>query len=93
MSEKVPRQGSENYTIFKTAARVPHDTPVICYVLFHDARLYNFWNRLPDCFASARGAYKSLAYRNLCTITLSLLCPDIGPAVRILGNIGALQKY
>ena len=26
-----------NYTIFKTAARVPHHTPVICYVLFHDA--------------------------------------------------------
>ena len=23
----------------------------------------------------------------------NLLCPDIGPAVRILGNIGALQKY
>ena len=22
-----------------------------------------------------------------------LLCPDTGPAVRILGNIGALQKY
>ena len=21
------------------------------------------------------------------------LCPDTGPAVRILGNIGALQKY
>ena len=65
----------------------PHHTPVICYVLFHDARLY-FWNRLPDYFASAREAYKSLACRNLCTITLLLLCPDTGPAVRILGNIG-----
>ena len=41
--------------------------PVICYVLFHDARLY-FWNRLPDYFASVREAYKSLACRNLCTI-------------------------
>ena len=81
-----------NYTIFKTAARVPHHTPVICYVLFHDARLY-FGNRLPDYFAGAREAYKSLACRNLCTITLLLLCPDTGPAVRILGNIGALQKY
>ena len=81
-----------NYTIFKTAARVPHHTPVICYVLFHDARLY-FWNRLPDYFASAREAYKSLACRNLCTMTLLLLCPDTGPVVRILGNIGALQKY
>ena len=91
ISEKVPRQGSENYTIFKTAARVPHHTPVICSVLFHDARLYS-WNRLPDYFASAREAYKSLACRNLCTITLLLLCPDTGPAVRILGNVGALQK-
>ena len=57
--------------------------PVICYVLSHDARLY-FWNRLPDYFATAREAYKSLACRNLCTITLLLLCPDTGPAVRIL---------
>ena len=61
-------------------------------VLFHDARLY-FWNQLPDYFASAREDHKSLACRNLCTITLLLLCPDTGPAVRILGNIGALQKY
>ena len=38
-------------------------------------------------------AYKSQACRNLCTITLLLLCQDTGPAVRILGNIGALQKY
>ena len=83
--------GSKNYIIFKTAARVPGHTPVICYVLFHDARLY-FRNRLPDYFASAREAYKSLACRNLCTITLLLLCPDTGPAVRILGNIGAQQK-
>ena len=75
-----------------TAARVPHHTPVICYVLFHDDRLY-FWNRLPDYFASAREAYKSLACRNLCAITLLLLCSDTEPAVRILGNIGALQKY
>ena len=77
---------------FNNPARVPHHTPVICYVLFHDARLY-FWNRLPDYFASAREAYKSLACRNLCTIMLLLLCSDTGPAVRILGNIGALQKY
>ena len=75
-----------------TAARIPHHTPVICYVLFHDARSY-FWNRLPDYFASAREAYKSLACRNLCTITFLLLCADTGPAVRILGSIGALQKY
>ena len=62
--------------------------PSHCYVLFHDARLY-FWNRLPDYYASAREAYKSLACRNLCTITLLLLCPDTGPGVRILGNIGS----
>ena len=37
--------------------------------------------------------YKSLACRNLCTIILLLLRPDTGPAVQILGNIGALQKY
>ena len=78
--------------IFKTAVRIPHHTPVICHVLFQDARFY-FWNRLPDYFAGAREAYKSLVCRNLCTITLLLLCPDTGPAVRILGNIGALQKY
>ena len=77
---------------FNNPARVLHHTLVICYVLFHDARLY-FWSRLPDYFASAREAYKSLACRNLCTITLLLLCPDTGPAVRILGSIGALQKY
>ena len=77
---------------YLTTARVPHHTPVICYVLFHDARLC-FWNRLPDYFSSAREAYKSLACRNLCTITLLVLCPDNGPAVRIQGNIGALQKY
>ena len=68
ISEKVPRPGSKNHAIFKTAARVPHHTPVTCYVLFHDARLY-FWNRLPDYFASAKEAYKSLACRNLWTIT------------------------
>ena len=77
---------------YLTTARVPHHTPVICYVLFHDARLC-FWNRLPDYFASAREAYKSLACRNLFTITLLVLCADTGPAVRIQGNIGALQKY
>ena len=64
--------------------------PVICYVLFHDARLY-FWNRLRDYLTSAREAYKSHAYRNLCTVALLLLYPDTGPAVRILGNIGALH--
>ena len=52
-----------------------------------------FWNRLVVYFASAREAYKSLACRNLCTIRLLLLWPDTGPAVRILGNIGTLQKY
>ena len=90
ISEKVPGQGSKNYHL--TAARVPYHTPVICYVSFYDAWLY-FWNQLPDCFASAREAYKSLACGNLCTITLLLLCPDTRPAVLILGNIGAQQKY
>ena len=52
-----------------------------------------FWNRLPEYFISAREAYKSLVCRNLCTLTLLLLWADTGPAVRILGNIGALQKY
>ena len=81
--EKFLDKEVRNYTIFKTAARVPHHTPVICYVLFHNARLY-FWNRFPDYFASAREARKSLVCRNLCTITL---CLDTGPASRILGNI------
>ena len=61
---------------------------VIFYVLCHNAWLY-FWNRL----RSAREAYKSLACRHVCTITLFLLCPDSGTTVWILGNIGALQKY
>ena len=39
---------------------------------------------MPDYFASAREARKSLVCRNLCTITL---CLDTGPASRILGNI------
>ena len=66
---------------------------MICYVLFHDARLC-FWNRLPDYLASAREACKSLGCQNLySTITLLLLGQDTGPTVRILGNIGALQKY
>ena len=43
--------------------------------------------------ACPREAYKTLACRNLCTVTLLLLCPDTGAAVRILGNIGALLKY
>ena len=73
-----------------TAARVPHHTPVICYVLFQDARLY-FWNRLPDYFVSAREAFKSLACRHVCTITLLLLCPDTGQAVRILGNMSSAK--
>ena len=65
ISEKVPTQGSKNYQelleLYQvTPARVPHLTPVIRYVLVHNARLY-FWNRLPDYFASAREAYKSLA--------------------------------
>ena len=65
------------------------------FVMFYFTMLgyQYFWNRLPDYFASAREAYKSLACRNLCAITLLLLCPDTGPAVRILGNIRALQKY
>ena len=37
-----------------------------------------FWNRMPDYFASARGAYKSPACRNLCIYTLLLLWPDTG---------------
>ena len=60
--------------------------PYPSHLLFHNARLY-FWNRLPDYAASKREACKSLACRNLCTITLFNCC------VRILGNIGALQKY
>ena len=48
---------------------------------------------LIDVDVMALEAYKLLACRNLCTITLLLLCPDTGPAVRILGNIRALQKY
>ena len=54
----------------------------------------HFWNRLPDYFASARQAYKSSACRDLCTITLLLLWPDtLASFPRILGDIGALQKY
>ena len=75
--------------IIKSRSRSP---PYPTHLLFtHDAKLY-FWNRMPDYFASAREVYKSLACRNLCTVTLLLLCPDTGPAVRILGNIGALQN-
>ena len=43
---------------------------------------------MPDYFASTRGAYKSLACRKL-----RCFWSDTGPAGRILGNIGALQKY
>ena len=91
ISEKVPTQGSKNYQelleLYQvTPARVPHLTPVIRYVLVHNARLY-FWNRSPDHLVSAREAYKSLACRNLCTITLLLLCPDTRPTVRILGSL------
>ena len=58
----------------------PYPSHLLCFI----SRCY---------FASARDAYKSLACRNLCTITSLLLCPDTGRAVRLLGNIGALQKY
>ena len=65
---------------FNNPARVPHHTPIICYVLFHDARLY-FWNRWPDYFASAREAYyESLARRNY--VQLRCYC-----SVRILGQL------
>ena len=94
-----PFSANQNWVIFSsislyhlTAARVPHHTPVICYVLFRNTMLY-FWNRLPDYFASAREAYKTLACRNLCTITFLLLWSDTGPAGQILGNTGALQTY
>ena len=79
--------------ILLTAARVPHHTPVICYVLFHDDKLY-----IPgiDCQTTLQVQEKlisRLPVEICCTITLLLLCPDTGPAVRILGNIGTLQKY
>ena len=45
------------------------------------------WNRLPDYFASAREAYRSLACQYLRTITLLLLWPDTGTAGRILDII------
>ena len=49
------------------------------FVMFYFTMLgYIFGIRLPDYFASAREAYKSLACRSLCTITLLLLCPDTG---------------
>ena len=69
----------KNHTIFKTAARVPHHTQVIFYVLFHDARLY-FWNRLQEKLISRLPVEIYVQLRCYC-------------CVRILGNIGGLQKY
>ena len=73
-----------------SAARVVFSTipQSFGYVLFHDATFpgrFTFWNRMPQYFASARGAYKLLAYWNM--------WQDTGPADQILGNTGALQKY
>ena len=83
---------------FNSRSRSPPATIRQLFAMFYFTMLGSqidlyFWNRLPDYFASAREAYKSLACRNLCTLTLLLLWADTGPAVRILGNIGALQKY
>ena len=70
---------------FNRSRSPPYPNHLLCFI--------SPWNRLRDYLASAREAYKSFACRNLCTITLLLLCPNTGPAVRTLGNIGALQKY
>ena len=73
-----------NYTISKTAARVPHHTPVICYVLFHDARLY-FRNRLPDYFPRATfQVQEKLISRLPIEIYVQLRCYC---CVRILGQL------
>ena len=68
---------------------IPQSFVLFCFTILG----YIFGINMPDYFTSAREAYKSPVCLNLCTITLLLLCPDTGPAVRILGNIGALQKY
>ena len=86
--EKFLDKEVRNYTIFKTAARVPHHTPVICYVLFHDARLY-FRNGGIDCQTTLQVRGKLIS-RLPVEICVQLRCSC---CVRILGNIGTLQKY
>ena len=64
-------------------ARVPHHTPVICYVLFHDGRLY-FWNRLRDYLASGLNRFSLGQISELLRSTkesycnVKLKCPDTG---------------
>ena len=67
-----------------SAARAVFSTLPQSFVMFSFTMLGSkidlySWNRMPDYFTSARGAYKSLACRNFCIITLLLLLlPDTG---------------
>ena len=76
-----------------TAARVPHHTPVICYVLFYDHVGYileSIARLLCKCKRSLKVACLSNFMYNNVVLFVAWLAE---PAVRILGNIGALQKY
>ena len=66
---------------------IPQSFAMFCFTMLGSQIDLCFWSRMPDYFASARGAYKSPACRNLCIFTLLLLWPDTGQ------HIGALQKY
>ena len=57
---------------------IPQSFVVFYFTMFGSQIDLYFSNRLPNYLASAREAYKSLACRNSCTITLLLLWPDTG---------------
>ena len=57
---------------------IPQSFVMFCFTLLGSQIDLYFWNRMPDYFASARGAYKSPACQNLCIFTLLLLWPDTG---------------
>ena len=57
---------------------IPQSFVVFCFTMLGSQIDLYFWNRMRDHFASGRGAYNSLAWRNLCIITLLLLWPDLG---------------
>ena len=70
--KKVPRQGTEKLY----AARVVFPTIPKSFVMFYFTMLgsyidLHFWNRLLDDFASAREAYKSIAFRNYVVIVVA----------------------
>ena len=87
ISEKVPRQGSKNYAI-----KQPLAFPTIpqSFVMFYFTMLGYIFGI--DCQITLQVQEKLISRLPVEIYVQLFLSPDTGPAVRILGNIGAPQK-